>query len=364
MPTTLLARMTRRTGPVTNLAPHETVALFPSLGHLDPSQRHWHVQVHGEIYSSGQVGLGKRLLLKLLQRAMKASDAALQTDLFRGRIARFLANDCSGRRIAVRLGDDVHVLTKRSRRNGHFFGMVRLPVEAAAPRASVSSAAGLCGDARRMTLAVQHPTTGMAVAQGEVFLLPAEGVSVISDIDDTLKHSYVACKQTLLANTFLREFEPIEGMAELFRQWAIGGAAFHYVSSSPWQLYRHLSDHLSQQGFPDGSYHLRAFRLRDHLLRRILMLRRSGKAAVIRGILQTFPQRKFVLLGDSGEADPEIYGVMARKFPRQVAGVYIRQIPGPRDTQARYGRAFRGVRYDAVRLFREAAELAEVRVHP
>jgi hypothetical protein len=349
--------MTRRQGPVTNLAAHESVALFPSLGHLEPGGEHWRIAVHGEVYCTGKVGLGKRFLLKLLQRAMKAPDAAFETDLFRGRIARFLATDCAGRRIAVKLGDEVHPLAKKSRRNGHFFGVLRLPVEASGPIERNG-----CGDAGRVNLSIHHPAAGGPLACGQAFLLPAEGMSIISDIDDTLKHSHVGCKQSLLTNTFLREFEPIGGMAELFRGWAASGATFHYVSSSPWQLYRHLAEHLSQQGFPDGSYHLRAFRLRDHLIRRILMLRRSGKAAVIRGLLQTFPGRRFVLVGDSGELDPEIYGAMARKFPRQVAGVFIRQIPGPRDTPARYQRAFRGVRYEVVRLYREAADLADVRM--
>jgi phosphatidate phosphatase APP1 len=349
--------MTRRPGSVTNLAPHESVALFPSLGHLEPDGRHWRIQVHGEVFSAGRVGLGKRFLLKLLQRAMKAPDAAFQTELFRDRIARFLASDCPGRRIAVRLGEDVHVLAKKSRRNGHFFGLVRLPVEAVG-----SFERNGCGDASRVTLAVHHPAAASPLAEGQAFLLPAEGVSVISDIDDTLKHSHVACKATLLANTFLREFVPIDGMAELFRGWAAGGATFHYVSSSPWQLYRHLAEHLAEEGFPDGSYHLRAFRLRDHLIRRILMLRRTGKAAVIRSILEMYPQRRFLLVGDSGELDPEIYGAMARKFPRQVAGVYIRQLGGKRDTPARYQRAFRRVRYEVVRLFRDADALADVQI--
>jgi hypothetical protein len=55
---------------------------------------------------------------------------------------------------------------------------------------------------------------------------------------------------------------------------------------------------------------------------------------------------------------------MARKFPRQVAGVYIRQLGGKRDTPARYQRAFRRVRYEVVRLFRDADALADVRIEP
>jgi phosphatidate phosphatase APP1 len=92
------------------------------------------------------------------------------------------------------------------------------------------------------------------------------------------------------------------------------------------------------------------------------MLRRSGKANVIRSMFKTFPQRRFLLVGDSGEADPEIYGAMARKYPRQVAGIYIRQLGGRKDVAARYAKAFRRLSPKGVRLFRDAQELADVRI--
>jgi phosphatidate phosphatase APP1 len=268
-----------------------------------------------------------------------------------------LASDCAGRQFAVAVDDQLHSLPKRSKRNGHFVGSIRLPLALAEAQALADSSAG------RLPLALYHEPDVAPIAQGEAFLLPDAGVSVISDIDDTLKHSHVACKRTLLTNTFLREFETIPGMADLFHRWSQAGAAFHYVSSSPWQLYSHLSDHLSSVGFPAGSYHLRAFRLRDHLIRRLLMLRRSGKASVIRNIVRMFPQRQFVLVGDSGEADPEIYGAVARKYPRQVAGIYIRQLEGSQKA-ARYQRAFRGIPYDSVRLYRDSSELDDIELPP
>ena len=359
MPASLPATITADLPSLPELSGDDTVVLFPSLGHLDRDGQSWRIAVHGEVFAPGPAGvgkvsIGKRIMLKLLRRAMKVPEEALETDIFRDRIARFLARDRAGRQIVVRLGDAKHVLPKASRRNGHFSGAVQLASGIAPPAAATG-----CGDAMRMTIDIFSPAGDRLVASGHAFLLPARGVSVISDIDDTLKHSFVACKRTLLANTFLREFEPVAGMAGLFRGWADGGATFHYVSSSPWQLYRHLAEHLQAQGFPDGSYHLRAFRLRDHVIGRILRLRRSGKASVIRTILKMFPERKFLLVGDSGELDPEIYGAMARKFPNQVAGIYIRQV-GTRGTgPIRYQKAFRGVPYEVVRLFHESAELAE-----
>jgi phosphatidate phosphatase APP1 len=281
----------------------------------------------------------------------------MASELFQQRIARFLALDRGGRRLAVRIGEQIHVLPKKSRRNGHFLASVRIPVGELASgelvncHASAALPVHVCG--------LDHP---LPVAAGQAYLVGRTGLSVISDIDDTLKHSYVGCKRTLLANTFLRPFEAIPGMAPLFREWAAQEAAFHYVSSSPWQLYRHLAEHLADEGFPAGSFHLRSFRLRDHLIRSILMLRRSGKASVIRALFKTFPQRRFLLVGDSGEADPEIYGAMARRFPQQVTGILIRQLDGPKDRPARFVRAFRKVPIATVRLFREADELKDVRL--
>jgi phosphatidate phosphatase APP1 len=296
------------------------------------------------------------MLLKLLQRAMRAPNEAMASDLFQRRIARFVAHDRVGCRMAVRIADQLHVLPKTSRRNGHFQAILRVPANRLPPTAEASGQI-----ATPIQLEVFGHPAELPLASGQAYLVGQTGLSIISDIDDTLKHSHVGCKRTLLANTFLRPFEAIPGMAPLFRDWEERGAAFHYVSSSPWQLYPHLAEHLADERFPAGSFHLRAFRLRDHLIRRLLMLRRSGKAGVIRSLFKTFPQRRFLMIGDSGEHDPEIYGVMARRYPHQLAGILIRQLDGPKDSPARFARAFRGVPYDAVRLYRDAAELADLR---
>ncbi len=338
--------------PMTNLRGHETVVLFPSLGHLEPDGVTWRLHVQGDVFSSGSIGLTKRIMLRLLQRAMRAPKEALDSDIFRGRIERFLAADERGKRIAVRLGDSTFVLSRKSAGNGHFSGVIRLRAE---------DLEGLRESGRlehdQLILDVCHPDED-SHCQGTIHLIPPEGVSIVSDIDDTLKHTDVASRHTLLANTFLHEFQPIPGMAEQFQRWAEGGAAFHYVSSSPWQLYRHLASHLTDEGFPDGTYHLRAFRLRDHLLRRLLLLRRSGKGAVIKSILRAFPQRQFVLVGDSGEADPEIYATLARRFPRQVSRILIRQLDTPPSNPLRFDKAFRGLRPDVAAIFHDASELS------
>jgi phosphatidate phosphatase APP1 len=192
---------------------------------------------------------------------------------------------------------------------------------------------------------------------GQVHLIEDQGISVISDIDDTMKVTGVHSRRSLLENTFLREFQAIEGMAPLYDSWAAQGATFHYVSSSPWQLYDSLAELLAASGFPPGTFHLRSFRLRDHMLRRLLLIRRRGKVQAMYSLLRTFPQRRFVFVGDSGERDPEIYGTLARKFGHQVAAIYIRDLPERPLDYDRGRKAFQHIPPERWMLFRSPAEL-------
>jgi phosphatidate phosphatase APP1 len=345
--------MTSRKGPTTNLAAEDQVQLFPSLAYRAHNGGEWIVNVHGDIFAPQPASFSKRVLLKLLRRTMRATAEDFASPLFQERIRRFLAADRPGRRVAVRVVGEIHKLPKKSRRNGHFHAALCVSGSVAS---DWMESAAIGGDKFLPLEVVGAPATGRA------YLLEPTGISVISDIDDTLKHSHVACKRTLLTNTFLRPYETIPGMAPLFRQWWAEGAAFHYVSSSPWQLYEHLTEHLADEGFPPGSFHLKAFRLRDHLLRRVLMLRRSGKLGVIRALMKMFPRRRFLLVGDSGEHDPEIYGALARRYPFQIAGIFIRQLEGQKNLRRRYGRAFRRLDLRLVRIFEDAEELANIRI--
>lgn len=69
-----------------------------------------------------------------------------------------------------------------------------------------------------------------------VYILASHGVSVISDIDDTIKISNVLNPHACFKSTFCESFEPVPGMSEVYRQWSEQHCQFHYVSASPWQL--------------------------------------------------------------------------------------------------------------------------------
>ena len=346
--------MIRNRSRLTNLTAQDTVVVYPSIGRLTQDGRFWRIDVRGTVYESGSVSRRKHLLLRLLQRVARVQPSEAERDLFESRIRAFIAPTGRGRRIAVRFGNHVYPIQRATRRNGRFAGTVRLAVQDV-------ERLRLEGDLADgwLNVRVVAPGGDDSRCSGQACLLKADGVSVVSDIDDTIKHSEVHSRRRLLANTFLRKFQPIEGMAELYRHWELQGAEFHYVSSSPWQLFAPLSELLGDSGFPSGSFHLRSFQLREHMLRRLKLIRRSGKYVVIRQLLRTFPHRRFVLVGDSGEKDPELYGALARKYVGQVQAILIRELPQRRMDFERRSKAFARLKSDRCHVFRDSSELPD-----
>lgn len=338
--------MARPASPITNLGSHTAVWLFPSYGYRDPAGQ-WRLVLTGAAYRPAVIKLRKRLLVKLLRRAMGVEAEELESALFQQRILPFIAAPHRGRRLAVRCGEEVYTIPGRSRRNGHF--------RATIPLKRIEADGWLDVEPLRLREVNQAAVS----PGGRVRLLEAEGVSVISDIDDTIKETGVGCRSTLLQNTFLRDFREVAGMAERYRQWAGGGAEFHYVSSSPWQLYLPLENWRLQSRLPEGTFHLRKFHLGDHMLRKLLRIRRQGKARVMRDLMRQFPRRRFVLVGDSAEHDPEIYGALARRFPRQVGAIFLRDLSSRPLDDERLQRAMREVDPRVWVRYQEASQLPE-----
>lgn len=195
---------------------------------------------------------------------------------------------------------------------------------------------------------------------GRALIVPTQGLSVISDIDDTIKVSQVRDRHELLLNTFAREFVAVPGMAQQYLALAkIRGTRFHYVSAGPIQLYPPLDRFMHDAGFPAGSVHLRESTAYSSVIPGH-DASRMHKLATIRRLLADFPQRRFLLIGDSGEADPEIYGEIARAHREQVVGIRIRDVSGDSADSARYAAAFADLPGTLWQIFGEAAAIAAV----
>ncbi|KAL9559716.1 hypothetical protein MBANPS3_000286 [Mucor bainieri] len=162
---------------------------------------------------------------------------------------------------------------------------------------------------------------------GIVSLIEPTGISIISDIDDTIKDTQILSgARTVLSKTFFELPQGVSGMADAYMAWYTQGASFHYVSNSPFQLMPMLERFLRDSQFPPGSMHLRDD---GKLLSRLVETPGQAKRDAILKILADFPQRRFVLIGDSGEIDLEIYTRIASEFPDQILKIYIRDVTTP-----------------------------------
>ena len=336
------------------------IVTYPSYGFRAPSGE-WRVNISGLAYQTPPLNRRQKMLVKMLARVMKLNEDEIQSANFQNRIWPFFVEADKGHRIQVKIGNRIFGLKKKTRRNGQFGGWIRL-------------ADTFCRDCLETnedgrstlnyTLLIDHPHS--QPIECSVDLLPSKGLSVISDIDDTVKESIVTDRRELLLNTFLRDFRTVDGMADLYQSWHSAGAVFHYVSSSPWQLFRPLQEMQAEFGLPAGTMHLRNFRLRDQFLKKLLVVRRKGKATEIKRLVKNMPLRKFILVGDSGEKDPEIYQKICRRYPDQIQGLFIRNVKdrplhGERMSKIRraVGGSCFGVFSDAKDLEREAAGLLE-----
>jgi len=161
-----------------------------------------------------------------------------------------------------------------------------------------------------------------------------------------------------LLNTFAREFVAVPGMAAWMQRCAAAGptASFHYVSGGPHQLYPALAEFLQAQAFPPGTVHLRSVDL-AHEAFAAGAGTRVHKLAAISRLLSDFPRRRFVLVGDSGEQDPEIYGELARAHRGRIAAIFIREVTVARTDDARYAQALRDLPRELWTVFTDPGRL-------
>lgn len=175
----------------------------------------------------------------------------------------------------------------------------------------------------------------------------SEGLGVISDIDDTVLLSGVRDKAALIKRVLMStpdDLQTFAGAAALYQRLVATGAPLVFVSGSPWNLEPRLRAFFELRGFPVAPMFLKdlgigpeADPLLDH---------HAYKTRCIEEVMTTLPARRFLLIGDSGEHDPEIYGHMARKRPERVAGVFIHRVTGEPPESPRFDGAFVFDRYD------------------
>ena len=316
--------------------PDETVVFFATAARQDLASGLWIVPIHGWIYEP-VVSTHRSAALAAVLEAQFGLSAAPETQAnFERRVNLFFADNERGKRLRIQLAGERFELPA-SGPNGHFETELALP-PAAIAKYGFGFEAVLAGDDPRRFVGRTHLET-------------ERGVTVISDLDDTVKVTEVHELRALLDNTLFRDFRAVPGMAAKYSEWAAQGAAIHFVSSSPWQLEPEISAFLQSAAFPPAVLHLKSVRVKDETLLELWKPGTQTKPRQIEPILEHFPGRRFVLVGDSGEQDPEVYAALMKRFPKQIVRIYIRNVTQARPDDVRFRALFRDVPAEKWALF-------------
>lgn len=170
-------------------------------------------------------------------------------------------------------------------------------------------------------------------ALAKVVVPPASAkFGVISDIDDTiLKTNATSILKTAMytftGNAHSRLSFP--GVSSFYRALNSGASGneqnpFFYISSSPWNLYDLLTDFIEVNSMPAGPVFLKDYGFsHDKIISDSHDLHKLKK---IKKVLDAFPEMNFILIGDSGQRDAEIYAKAAGQFPGRILAIYLRDV--------------------------------------
>ena len=294
---------------------NEHVMFFRSYGHPVNGGKDWELRVAGRIWIGGDA----------------PDDAADRSsrESFLGKIGSFFERDVVREHLEIELltrqGQPVEQTIKiQSIKLGEFTGSLTLS------DAVVQKLRQECAWADGEIPYRLADSKGDPDSSGQIYLINGSGISVVSDIDDTVRDTRIYYKNQLRAvQRALARFVPVDGMADLYTYWLRNARVrFHYVSGGPdwWEKVNEAG--LDQSGFPKGSIQLRKVSL-SHFTTVAAWF--SGnpcryKIEEISQILADFPGRHFCLIGDAGEGDNRALRHLAAMYPDQVKWVFIRHL--------------------------------------
>ena len=221
-----------------------------------------------------------------------------------------------------------------SQKNGHFKTVITVPVSELTP----------LNRANWVFFRIHDGHKNSAKFSGQVNIIDPEGVSVISDIDDTIKISNILNKEEKIRGAFIHPFEATKNTPEAYSKWESEGAVFHYVSGSPWQLYPFLKDGTELAGFPEGSFYM----VQKNITPEAAFKKKKGnvgdfKVNSITEIIKAYPQRKYILVGDCGQHDPEAYAEIYKQFPDNILHIFVREVKEADMSDERFSETFKDV---------------------
>ena len=179
------------------------------------------------------------------------------------------------------------------------------------------------------------PDEGSVRSSARVLFPAADpGLLIISDIDDTVLQTDATSVLRMARSVLFgsaRTRLPFSGVSAFYRALRLGrqGATWNplfYISSSPWNLYDLLIEFFELERIPAGPLLLRDWGItRDELFP---TRHAQHKRDAIDLVLSAYPALPFLLIGDSGQEDPEIYRDIVHRHGDRILAVYIRNVSG------------------------------------
>jgi len=179
-----------------------------------------------------------------------------------------------------------------------------------------------------------------ATGEGKIFVPHSTQYGFISDIDDTVLVSHSATTGKKLWAMLTKNPRSRKTFADVVNYYQLLSSAhtetalpnpFFYVSSSEWNLYNYLNEFFKFNQLPKGAFLLNEIKKWYQLLK-TGKTKHQGKLNRVVRVLTAFPAQQFVLLGDNSQSDPDIYRMIANKYPNQILAIYIRNISKQKET--------------------------------
>lgn len=168
--------------------------------------------------------------------------------------------------------------------------------------------------------------SGSDVLFNHEFQIPAKvNFVMVTDVDDTVLLSEVTNKAKLVWNSLWKNFDKrsaIPGTPELYRRLAagksiLGNPVVVYLTGSPAFLASYLQEFIKKCELPIGTIITKPA---------ITSSSKNYKGDWLKHLTILYPGKPFLLFGDSGEHDPEIYTSFAESGKAPILGIVINHV--------------------------------------
>ncbi len=181
----------------------------------------------------------------------------------------------------------------------------------------------------------------IGVGQGQIYVPHITQYAFISDIDDTIMVSHSATIGRRLRELFIKNPRTRKTFKDVYTHYNLLAFShtqadqpnpFFYVSSSEWNLYDYLVEIFRFNKLPEGTFLLNQIKRWKDLIK-TGKTGHEGKLLRVMRILDAFPNQRFVFFGDNSQKDPQIYTTIAKRYPKNIEAIYIRNIRKKREVE-------------------------------